>query len=285
MSLADFQTLLSRLVMEPAFRRRVEADPEPELAAFALSGRERRRLVAVARDGGLKTGTLIHRGFRLSMLSNTLPRTCRALGGRALQELTHAYWRREPPRSLQYVQEALRFAAFARECFVRGELRHELMPEVLDAEVALLELAGEAPARTPPEAETPGHRDRLRLAPGHRLVRFRRDPEALLAALARGGEEPALPEGEHVLLLSARGGSRVAMRTLKPAEGRLALLCDGERSLAEVAGELPAGAPPPERTAVDLLISGVLEPVIPADSGTPSQAGAAIVAGPVPSNP
>lgn len=285
MSLTQFQNVLSRLVMEPPFRRAVADDADSVLASCGLSERERRRLEALARDPGLRTGTLIHRSFRLSMLSNTLPRTCRALGGRMLKELVHDYWRREPSRSLVYVREALGFAAFARERFASGAIRHELMPEVLEAEVALLELADEAPATPtrPLRPLAPG--DRLRLAQGHRLVPFRRPPEPVLAALAAGNEppdaDPPGAAGELVLLVSARGGSRVAMRTLEPAEGRLAIRCDGRAPLARIAGELPREDPPPERTAEALVGSGVLEPAPPADRREHRRPDAAIVAEPV----
>src|SRR4051812_32758033 len=110
MSLQEFQRALSDLVMSPALRARVAAEGDEDLGAYELSERELRRLKALARDPGLRTGALIHRASRLSMLSNTIPRTCRALGSRGLKELVHAYWNEHLPQSMLYVQEATRFA-------------------------------------------------------------------------------------------------------------------------------------------------------------------------------
>src|SRR5437764_905727 len=115
MSLLGFQQALAELVMTPALRRRVAdggAQVDAALAAYELSARERRRLEALARDPGLTTGTTIHRSFRLSMLLNTLPRTCKVLPPAALRELVHAYWQGTVPWSIQYVPEARRFAEF-----------------------------------------------------------------------------------------------------------------------------------------------------------------------------
>ena len=89
MSLRGFQLALSELVMKPGLRRRIAdgaVGAEEALAGFELSDRERRRLEALARDARLKTGTTIHRSFRLSMLANTLPRTCKVLAPAG------AYW-------------------------------------------------------------------------------------------------------------------------------------------------------------------------------------------------
>src|SRR5262249_37373321 len=113
MSLPEFQRALSDLVMSPGLRARVVEAPEEGLAGYGLSDQEHRRLAVLARDPGLRTGTIIHRASRLAMLSNTIPRTCRVLGPRGLKDLVHAYWNEHPPQSMLYVQEALRFAGYA----------------------------------------------------------------------------------------------------------------------------------------------------------------------------
>ena len=219
MSLLGFQQALSELVMTPALRRRIAeggAAVGDALAAYELSDRERRRLAALARDPGLKTGTTIHRSFRLSMLANALPRTCKVLAPQALRELVRVYWKEHLPRSLQYVPEARRFAEYARGRSRAGEIPdHPYLDEVLETELAILDL-GELPAWEPAADALAADGD-----PRRRVVPFRHDPDAVLGPLAAGQAPPAgLPEGEHYLLLTARGGGRVDLRALPCEEGR-----------------------------------------------------------------
>jgi hypothetical protein len=231
MSLLGFQQALAELVMTPALRRRVAeggAGDGEALAAYDLSDRERRRLQALARDPGLRTGTTIHRSFRLSMLANVLPRTCKALAPQALRALVHAYWKENLPRSLEYVPEARRFAAYALARSRAGEVPdHPYLDEVLETELAILALA-ELPAWEPPTESGPEsapgdgpEAGALPSDPRRRVVPFRHDPDAVLQPLAAGEAPPAgLPEGEHYLLLTARGGGRVNLRAVGRDEGR-----------------------------------------------------------------
>jgi hypothetical protein len=216
MALADFQHALSSLVMSPPFRAQVAESPDEALAGFDLSGRERERLVAVARDPGARTGTLIHRSFRLSMLSNTLPRTCKALGAQGIKDLVHAYWLEQPPRSLLYVREGLRFGEWALARMREDGFRHDLLPEVLEAEMAILELSRqEAWEGGEPVVSAPS------LHPRVRIVRFRRDPDVVLPELAAGRLPEGLEEGEHYLIVRTPRPGEVTLGRLAPEVGRL----------------------------------------------------------------
>lgn len=244
MSLRGFQQALSELVMQPALRRRLAEGPDEEtaaaLAAYDLSERERRRLASLARDPGVKTGTTIHRSFRLSMLANALPRTCKALRPPELKELVYAYWREHLPRSYQYLPEARGFAEFALARVRAGALANPFAEEVLEAELAMISLA-RAPAWQPPEAEPgeAGEGSALRLHPLCRVVSFRHHPDALLAALAAGPPSGDLPEGEHYLLLLSAGEGKIDLRALGREQGRMLRACEGEGASV---GSLPARA-------------------------------------------
>jgi hypothetical protein len=239
MSLQDFQRALSDLVMSPGLRTRVAEQPESGLAAYELSERERRRLAAVARDPGLRTGMLLHRGFRLSMLSNTIPRTCRLLGPSGLKALVHAYWSDHPPQSMLYVQEAGRFADYAFARLADGTYEHPFLREVLETEMAVLILGKGSGAWEPPaRAAVP---ERPRLHPLCRVVAFRHDPDAVLQALDAGRSLDGLAAGEHFLLLTATGGGRVTMRQVPAAQGRALAACDGKRTAAEVGAAAGVG--------------------------------------------
>ncbi len=218
MSLLAFQQTLAAMVASPDARRRAAAGDEREWPSD-LDARELRRLRALARDPGLRTGTLIHRSFRLSMLASSLPRSCKALGAQAIKALTHAYWSDHPPRSLLYRREALRFAAYALPRLRAGELTSPWLPEVLEAEAAGLELLEQADmgllARTPDAVEsTP------RLAPDCRLVPFRHEPLASMDALAAGRLPEGLVEGEHYLLVRLAAPGRVEFLALDARDGR-----------------------------------------------------------------
>jgi len=202
MSLPDFQRALSDLVMSPILRAQVAEDASAGLAAYDLSDREHRRLVALARDPGLRTGTLIHRASRLAMLSNTIPRTCRALGPRALKELVHAYWSENPPQSMLYVQEATRFADYVRARLAAGTFEHPFLREMLDTELAILTLAKEG---------------------GERVIPFRHDPDAVLQRLDAGQPLDGLEEGEFYLQITALGSGKVAMKAIPAEQGRASL--------------------------------------------------------------
>jgi len=235
MSLQDFQRALSDLVMSPGLRSRVAEAPAEGLAGYELSDQEHRRLAALARDPGLRTGTVIHRASRLSMLSNTIPRTCRVLGSRGLKELVHAYWSEHPPQSMLYVQEARRFADYAFARLAAGTFTNPFLREVLEMELETLVLSRADGAWEPGEnREIP---ERPRLHPFCRVVAFRHDPDVVIRTLDAGRPLDALAEiaaEEHFLLLSAAGAGRVNLRQIPVEQGRLLAACDGRRAAAEV---------------------------------------------------
>jgi hypothetical protein len=243
MSLLGFQRALSDLVMSPGFRAAAGADPEAAFAAFELSARERERLVALAGDPGLRTGTFIHRSFRLSILSNSIPRTCKALGSRGIKELVGEYWRDHGPRSYYYAQEATRFGEFALARLRQGGLGFSgslLLPEVLLTELAMLDLRREE-AWPGAAAGPPALSGTACLHPLCRVVRWRCDPEAALAALEAGRVPEDLPPGEHYLVVTAAGARRVARHAIAVAWGR-ALQAVAESGARELAPGAPAAA-------------------------------------------
>lgn len=237
MSLPEFQRALSEMVMSPGFRNRVAEDPGGALSPFDLSDRELRRLEALARDGGLKTGTLLHRSTRLSMLSNTLPRTCRVLGPKGLKELTHAYWSEHPSYSAFFIQEGGRFGRFALDRLEKGQ---DLAREVLETELAMLELTEaegvwEAPSGSGDSVPPPASGVWVpRLHPLCRAVRFRHPPLAVFAELDAGRVPGDLPAGERYLLLLLTGPKQVGLEELPPDQGRALLACDGRTTVAKL---------------------------------------------------
>jgi hypothetical protein len=253
MSLQGFQQALTDLVMSPALRARVAEDPAC-LAGYDLSELELRRLAALAGDPRVRTPTYLHRAFRLSMLANTLPRTCKALGPKGLRELTHAYWSEGPPRTMQYVKEALRFGGFALGRLRDGSFRHDFLEEILETEMAALTLDRTGAVWEPGERPVPGDLafQTPRLHPACRVVPWRHDPDAVLAALETGRPLERISEGQHALLLAAEGGGRVTLKAFGREEGRVLLAVDGMRAV----GELCAVLDVPGRVFADLVAGG-----------------------------
>jgi hypothetical protein len=240
MSLQSFQQALTDLVMSPALRARVAEDPPGSLAPYDLSDLEIRRLTALARDPRVRTPTLLHRSFRLSMLANTLPRTCKALGPRGIRELTHAYWSEGPPRTMQYVKEALRFADFARARLRDGSFQNAFLEEVLETELAGLTLARAGVTREAGEHPVP---DALafrtpRLHPACRVVAWHHDPDAVLAALDAGRPLDGIPEEDRCLALAAVGAGKLITQSFGAVERRALLAVDGTRTVGDLCAEL-----------------------------------------------
>lgn len=254
MSLKCYQQILGDLVMDPGLRAAMTAGGEAALAGFDLTPTERRRLVAMVADPGpgLKATTVIHRAFRLSMLAYTLPMTCEALGPEGVKEITHAYWREHLPKNFYYVQEALRFARFARDYLAAKGEEHPHLPEVLETETLMLELSStvwtSVPASLPDDGACAP-----RLPPGCGVLRFRRDPVAVLTALRAARQPEELPEGEHYLLLTSLGPENVDLRGIDRDFGRALAACPEAPSVRELIERLEPVSGQPVRPVLAAL--------------------------------
>lgn len=91
MSVATYQDVFCRMVASAAYRDHVLVEPDVALAGLDLSDRERRRLLAIAAQPGMRVNTAIHRANRLTPLDQTLPFTCFLLGDE-LGPLVDRYW-------------------------------------------------------------------------------------------------------------------------------------------------------------------------------------------------
>ncbi|HZF08004.1 MAG TPA: hypothetical protein VFE33_04350 [Thermoanaerobaculia bacterium] len=137
MSLAGFQRALVDLIASPALCRSLltsEEDAAAVLDAYALTGRERRRLTGIVGQRGMAANCAFHRANRLGPLRAFLPRTCALLGAGLRAELD-AYWERHPARDLQFRREVETFAGFLLERCATGEVAIPALPEVLAAEL------------------------------------------------------------------------------------------------------------------------------------------------------
>lgn len=170
MSMEAFQSAMLRMITDPDYRDRVQADG---LAGTAgLTPCETARLRLIAESPGMDISRTLHKGFRLGKLRALLPLTCRAMGSQRLSREVSAFWRTRQASSFSFLPEALEFCAF----LTRRKLRAKYLPEVVAYERAMLELEQ---ARV--------------VAPPVQLVYFRHDPQALLSALSQGRTPRGIP--------------------------------------------------------------------------------------------
>jgi hypothetical protein len=249
MSLAGFQRGLCALIASPPLCREVRRDGSRLPAAWDLTPRERRRLVAIAAHRGMAANCTIYRANRLTPLWNLLPRTCFLLGEKLHSELDR-YWGGASVADLQFGSEIRLFAAHLRAPTTCRRLGIPHLREILAYEVAMQELpllaSGPGPAVLC--AEDAATRALLR------ALRFTREPGALLKRIDERQKPPYgdLPAGEFWLLLDARGEELRHARLPVDAGRTLARLCAGRRvgrramaRLQELglAGEAPPEAP------------------------------------------
>lgn len=110
MTTAVFQSLMARLVIDPAWRQSVRDGGLPGDAD--LTELERRRLSAIAASGGVDTNQTLHKGFRLGKIKAMLPMTCTLLKGEALHAALAAFWAQHPPKTFYFLPEAVEFCDF-----------------------------------------------------------------------------------------------------------------------------------------------------------------------------
>lgn len=163
MTTVVFQSLMARLVIDPAWRQSVRDGGLPGDAD--LTGLERRRLSAIAASGGVDTNQTLHKGFRLGKIKALLPMTSTLLKGEALHAALAAFWAQHPPKTFYFLPEAVEFCDF----LLARPSTCPYLHEVAAFERAHLELQrarnGEPPVQT---------------------VRFVHNPSQLLGPLAQG---------------------------------------------------------------------------------------------------
>ena len=187
------------MVALPAFRERIAQQPGEALNGLELTPRERKRLLAIAAQPGMRVNTAIHRANRLAPLDQTLPFSC-FLAGEQLPSLLERYWLENPTENLQLPVECERFAAFLKSEIRNARVVNPYLEEVLEFERVCTALR----FFTEPELRQrdSGNDGLPELV---RIVQFRHDPVPLLEALTNGQLPPVdLPTGEFHLLIDCR---------------------------------------------------------------------------------
>ena len=199
MSLEVYQETFCRMVALPAFRECIVQRPGEALNGLELTPRERKRLLAIASQPGMRVNTAIHRANRLTPLDQTVPFSCFLLREQ-LSSLLERYWLENPTENLQLPAECERFAGFLKSEIQTARVVNPYLEEVLEFERVCTELR----FFTQQELR---NRDSCNdgLPDLVRIVKFRHDPVQLLEALTNGQLPPAdLPAGEFHLLIDYR---------------------------------------------------------------------------------
>ncbi|MFK7888563.1 MAG: hypothetical protein AB8G16_17010 [Gammaproteobacteria bacterium] len=181
MTTRAFQSAVARLVIEPSYAHAVRAghgiDP-------MLSPLEQRRLISVARDGGLAITRTLHQGFRLNKIIGRAPLCRTLLGERGMAVALEDYWSSCLPMSFYYMHEALAFTAYLRDRAI--DMNVAFLGEVAAFEHAALQLQT-LEGRQPDYFEA---------------VPFQHDPAMLLSEL-RDGVVPATVRRTDVVLIGS----------------------------------------------------------------------------------
>lgn len=131
--LSDFQQAMADIVASPALCNAVREDAAMLDGRYALDERERRRLIALARDRGMQAACSIYRMNRITPLAINLRATLHALGER-LPGMVTLYWQAHPRGHTHFYIEADRFCRWLSE-----------RPEARDDEDVAAALANEWP--------------------------------------------------------------------------------------------------------------------------------------------
>ena len=201
MALEVYQEIFCKMVAAPGLRERVLEPSGEYLNGLDLTDRERRRLLAIAAQPGMRVNTAIHRANRITPLDHSVPFTLFLLGER-LRDVLQNYWLENPTENLQIPAECERFAAF-----LEGEIKaSRIVDPYLEEVLAFERVCTELKFFTEEELRlvNPIAND---LPPLVQIVHFRHDPVPLLEALANA-EMPAadIVEGEFHLLIDCRTG-------------------------------------------------------------------------------
>lgn len=139
MALEVYQEIFCRMVATPALRERVLERSGEYLSSLDLTARERRRLLAIAAQPGMRVNTAIHRANRITPLDHSVPFTLFLLGER-LRDVLQRYWLEDPTENLQIPAECERFATFLEGEIQAGRIVDPYIEEVLAFERACTEL-------------------------------------------------------------------------------------------------------------------------------------------------
>lgn len=227
MSLREFQRALGDFVASPDLCRAAAADPRWVIGEYELTERELRRLLHSARQPGMKICWSLHRANRFGPIHAVLPLTCRALGPSLRSELD-AFWQGALPQDLQFKSEAERFGAFVCRRARAGHLASTVVEDLVGFELAMAELRFLPQRSIKEQLRMPVSKSNsaLVLHPCIRLLRFRYNPEQLLAAVMNDRPVPSnLQRGDYFLLVDGKEGA-MAIRLIAP---ELAAILDSFR--------------------------------------------------------
>lgn len=199
MAIRDFQRALADMTLDARLAAAVRDRGAAALHAYALTERERLRLVTVAKQDGMSVNCSLARANRFGSIHDAFTMTCVLLESQ-LRDLLDELWSRRRPDNYQLAGEEAAFAALVESRLADGTLDVPYLAEVFRYERICWDLAMELRLR-----------DRA-VMEGRRLTtRFLHDPAVLLDALSRYQPPPAdVPAGDYTVTVLVRNGDLVA---------------------------------------------------------------------------
>ena len=193
MSLQAFQRAVVELTLSPQKARGLREGDADVLAAYDLTPRERDRILDIVRQPGISVNCSLSRGNRLEVIAEAFPMTCTLLQP-VLRRLVDELWTEHQPTNYQLAGEEIAFASLVHDKIARNELTIEYLHEILEYELACLELAGKRRIQTDPNAAV------------EIIVEFQHSPDDLLPPLSRlSTPPPGLPAGSYRARVKLQG--------------------------------------------------------------------------------
>ena len=183
MSLEAFQRAAVELTLYYRKARAVRHGEAGPLEGYALTARERARLIAITRQPTMAVHCSLSRGNRIEIIGGAFPMTCFLLDGE-FGPLIDELWRDHRPTNYQLRGEELAFAECLRRRLEAGTLAvSPYLADVFEYECLCLELTARA---------------RTTVGPVEAAMVFTHPPSALLPPLSRLTSPPAdLPSGRY----------------------------------------------------------------------------------------
>lgn len=237
MGLREWQRGLTALIVGPEGR-------PAAIDAADLTAAERAWLDRAAVDPGRQVTREVQRAWRRIRLTSALPLTMAAIDPGSRRAIVDAYCDACPCVSFFHAHEGRAFADFLRGTGAAGP--HPTSLAALESALADADawpLFVDDAERPPPRPE-----DRLALHPAAARIPFAAAPEAVIGAVLRGAELPAVECIDHEMIVAP--GVRGLGRSLTFDERRLLDACAGGPTLDALLAAHP-GAAAPIRGLVD----------------------------------
>jgi hypothetical protein len=201
MSLKDFQLALAEIITSPQIGQAYHKDPGSLDLKYALSEKEKNRLLSMVSQKGMRTNYMLYQMNRLTPLTMFMGYTLKILHPR-LMNVLHSFWAAYPKTSFQFRDEVAFFSAFLKKSIADGKLDLPYLEDVICLEDALNQI------RFAQGDISYANDEFFTLHPAARIVYLEHDAHLLVEAMVTydAAQPPVVPKvpGYYVLYFNGR---------------------------------------------------------------------------------